>query len=111
MLTVSTTPATTASVPPQLKGIVYAMWLPIGVLALIGAGFTSHKKKILCFLFGCSLFSGLIMLGACGGGSSSTGGGGRGHPGTPSGAYTITVTGTGATGSPAHSTTLALTVQ
>jgi len=86
----------------------FAMWLPIGALALLGTGFTSSKKKLWAFLFGCLLFSGLIFLAACGGSSSS---GGGGHPGTPAGHYTATVTGTGTTGSPTHPTTLTLTVQ
>jgi hypothetical protein len=107
-LTVATTAATTAFVAPRLKGVFYAMWLPIG-LALVGSGFASRKKRILSLLLGCVLFLGLIFLAACGGGSSSGGGGGGGHPGTPSGTYTITVT--GASGSLSHTATLSLVVQ
>ncbi len=107
-LTVATTAATTAFVAPRLKGVFYAMWLPIG-LALVGSGFASRKKRILSLLLGCVLFSGLIFLAACGGGSSSGGGGGGGHPGTPAGTYTITVT--GASGSLSHTATLSLVVQ
>jgi hypothetical protein len=107
-LTVSTTAATTASLAPQSKGVFYAMWLPIGGLALLGAGLTSRKKKFLCFLFGYLMFSGLIFLMACGGSSSSGGGGGGGNPGTPAGTYTITVT--GVSGSLTHPTTVSLKV-
>jgi hypothetical protein len=108
VVTVKTTAPTTAFLAPQSRGIFFAMWLPIGGLALLGTGLTSRKKKLWGFLFGCLLFSGLIFLAACGGSSSS---GGGGHPGTPAGTYTVTVTGTGTTGSPTHSTTVTLTVQ
>ena len=85
------------------------MLLPIAGLALLGKGFTSRKKEFWGLLLGCLLFLGLIFLAACGGSSSSSGGGG--HPGTPAGTYTITVTGTAATGSLTHSTTVMFTVQ
>ncbi len=109
-LTVSTTAATTASLTPKSRGVFFAMLLPIGGLALLGTGITSRKKKLFGFLLGCVLFSGLIFLSACGG-SSSGGGGGTGHPGTPAGTYTVTVTGTGPAGALVHTTTLTFTVQ
>jgi IPT/TIG domain len=110
-LTVSTTAATTASLEPRSRGLIYAMLLfPIGGLALLGTGITSRKKKkIWGFLLGCILFSTLIILPACGGGNSSGGGGGGGgHPGTPAGLYTVTVTGTA--GSLTHTATASVTV-
>ena len=106
-LTVRTTAATTAALSPQALGWAYAMLLPIGGLALIGAGFGSRKKKLWGFLLGCTLFSGVMFMAACGGGSSS--GGGGGHPGTPAGTYSVTVTGT--SGVLTHTTPVTVVVQ
>ena len=106
MLTVSTTAAVTASLAPHSIGLFYAMLLPIGGLALLGAGITSRKRKVGSFLLGCLLFSTLTILPACGGSGSS---GGGGHPGTPAGTYTVTVTGT--SGSLTHTATASVTVQ
>jgi hypothetical protein len=89
------------------SGLSYGMWLPVAVLALIGAGLTSapRKRSFLGRLI-CLTFSGLILLAACGGGGSSGGGGGGG---TPAGTYTITVK--GSAGSTVSATDVTLTVQ
>jgi len=81
------------------------MLLPIGSLALIGAGLGSRKKKLWGFLLGCMLFAGVISMAACGGTSS----GGGGHPGTPAGAYTVTVTAT--SGALTHTALVTVVVQ
>jgi hypothetical protein len=104
-LTVSTTAATSASLAPQSEGVFYAIWLPIGGLALLGAGFISGWKKLFGLFLACLMLSGLIFLAACGGGSSSSGGG---QPGTPAGTYTVTVSAT--SGSLTHTIPVTLAV-
>jgi len=85
----------------------YALWLPL--LGLVGIGsLGSKQRRIKTMLLGCVLCLGIASQVACGGGGSS-----GGHPVTPAGAYTITVTGTSsaATGSLVRSTKTTLTVQ
>jgi hypothetical protein len=91
------------------SGIVYAMLLPIGAITLLGAGLGSagtRRKKLFGFLMLGLILSTLLVLPACSSGNS--GGGGSG--GTPTGPYTITVTGTSggatATGTPALTLTV-----
>jgi hypothetical protein len=91
------------------SSIFYAMLLPLGGMTLLGAGFTSRRKRLLGILLLCMVLAGLVFMAACGGSSSSSGGGG-GTGGTPAGTYTVTVTGT--SGSLAQqTTTFTLTVQ
>lgn len=104
VMTVRTTPRTTAALAPRLRGIFLAFWLPVGALARLATNFKPSRRRLFSALLGCLLFSGLIFLAACGGGSS----GGGGHAGTPAGAYTVTVT--GALGSTTHSQTVTLMV-
>jgi len=96
----------------QSSGMVYAMLLPIGGITLLGAGLGSagsHRKKWFGFLMLGMLLFALLLMPAC---SSSSGGGGGGGTdnGTPTGTYTITVTGTSGsnvvTGSPALTLTV-----
>jgi IPT/TIG domain len=105
-LTVSTTPVTRASIASPSQGIFYALWLPIGGLALLGAGCTSRRRKLLGLFLVCLMVSGLIFMAACGGGSSM---GGGGHPGTPAGTYTVTVSAT--SGSLTHTVPVTVIVQ
>lgn len=103
-LTVSTT-AAHASLTSSSRAIFFAMLLPMGGIAVLGAG--SRRKNLLGLLLACLIVSGLIFLAACGGGSSSSGGGGQ--PGTPAGTYTVTVSAT--SGSLTHTATVTLNVK
>jgi hypothetical protein len=109
-LTVSTTGSSAANKSLRSTGVFYAMLLPIGGMTLLGAGFTSRRKKLLGILLICLVISGFVFMVACGGGSSNNGGGGGGGGGTPAGTYTITVQGT-ASGATTQTQTLTLTVQ
>jgi hypothetical protein len=112
VLTVNTTASTTSSLTPQSRGIFFAMWLPVGGLALLGVGITPRRKKLLGLVLMCLMLSGLIFMAACGGSSSSGGGGGGTvHPGTPAGNYTVTVTATSTSPALSHTTTATFTVQ
>jgi hypothetical protein len=96
------------------RKFLYAMWLPIAGLSLMGMGFSSGRsrgKKLLGFLMIGMVMAALFLMPACGG-SSSKGGGGGGCAGcTPAGNYTVTITGTGTdTAATTNSTTVTLTV-
>jgi hypothetical protein len=107
-LTISTNGSASSSLlAPSTNGgarIFYAMLLPIGGIALLGAGSGSRRKRLFGFLLLGIILMGLLMLPACGGSS----GGGGGGTNTPPGSYSITVSGQG--GGATHSATLKLTV-
>src|SRR6202043_1076612 len=104
LLTVSTT-AAKAYLAPHSGGVFYAMLFPVCGLSLLWAGFESCRKRVRCFLLGCSVFSVLIFMASCGGGSTAM----STSPGTPASSYTITVAGT--SGSLQHTVILTLQVQ
>jgi hypothetical protein len=74
-----------------------------------GTGKQNRRKLLgLCLVF--LVLSGCVCQIACGGGSSNSGGGGGGSTGTPSGQYTVTVTGM-ASGGLQQTSTATLQVQ
>jgi hypothetical protein len=91
--------------PPR---IFYALFLPIGGMALlvIGSGGTRRRKFVSTSLLVLGLSS-LLLAMACGSSSHTSGG----NAGTPAGTYTITVSGTASAGSQTGSSpALTLTV-
>jgi hypothetical protein len=110
-LTVNTTAAVALLERPARRhsaGMFYAMFLPIGGIALLGFGSAgAQRKKLLGLLLLGLVMSSLLLLPACGGGGG--GGSGGGSPGTTAGTYTITVNGT-ASGATQTGTAPALTL-
>jgi hypothetical protein len=106
-LTVTTTGAAAAALH-RSSGILFAMWLPVLGLSLIGMRFSagdSRRRKLMGFLLLGIVMAMLFFLPACGG-SSGGGGGGGGGGGctgcTPAGNYTISVTGTDSANNLSH---------
>ena len=89
------------------RGSFYAAWLPIGGLSLAGLGIGVARKRrrwLAALVLG--LIAGVILLqSACGSSSSSTTPGG----GTQAAFYTITITGSAATGA-SHNTPVQIAV-
>jgi uncharacterized repeat protein (TIGR01451 family) len=86
------------------RGAIYALWLGIPGITLLGFGVGNNRRRkiagvaVLCVLFGL-----LALQPACGGTKTPAV-----VSGTPAGTYTITVTAT--SGTLSHNTTLTLTV-
>jgi hypothetical protein len=112
-LNVATTAASamlTHSANGRGSGLFYALILPVFGITLLGAGTGSsgpRQRKFLGLVITGIVLMCLLLLPACGGSSNNNGGGGGG---TPTGSYTISVTGTsGATvvaGTPALTLTI-----
>ncbi|MCU1300270.1 MAG: uncharacterized protein JWQ87_554 [Candidatus Sulfotelmatobacter sp.] len=107
-LTVNTTPASALLQQPKTghsSAVFYAIFLPMGGIALLGfAG--PRRKKVLGGALLSFMLGSLLLLPACGGGSSTKT---TGNAGTPAGNYTITVSGT-ATAATETGTSPALTL-
>jgi len=110
-VTITTTPATVGrgASPGTYPGSPFSN-LPFDLCAMLPLGsiYGFRRRRAAAMLGMLLLMIGLVSCGG-GGGSGSTGGGGGSVSGTPSGNYSITVTGTG--GTLTHSVSLKLTVQ
>jgi hypothetical protein len=97
-LTVNTTAPSASLQQPRSDSpshLFYAMFLPIGGMALLGLGSAgTRRKKLIQGMLLCLALGTLLLAPACGGGSST-----HKSSGTPAGTYTITVSGTASTGS------------
>jgi hypothetical protein len=105
-LSIATTarPVTTGSL---LHGhLLYATWLPVGGLSLLGLGLGAgyqRRRRLAGALL--ALIAGILLLqGACGGSSNGT----TPTGGTPAGSYPITIT--GSSGTITHNATVQLVV-
>jgi hypothetical protein len=117
LLTVSTTSATSAALryparpgPAERPGVPWYSVSGAGLACLLFF-LTPAKRRRWVNLFGVIALLVLLSAGvtACGGGASNGGGGGSGNPGTTSGQYVVTVTGT--SGATTASSSLTITVQ
>ena len=93
---------------PLVRRFFYALWLPIGGLAWMGIGFSwrpNRKRRLWLAILSCALAAGVVLHAACGSSSPKQTASG----GTPTGNYTVTITGT--SGATQISTTVTLTVQ
>ncbi len=107
-LTVSTTAPTTAALSkPESRGVYGGAGTLLALMVLLGI--PAQRKRWRRYV--AVMFLGIFAYGASGCGGSSSGGttGGGGSPGTTSGTYAVTITGT--SGSITATTTLNVTVQ
>lgn len=94
-LTINTMGPTLALASPSSPAPLYALYLPISGLALVGVGAASgsFRKRIRAGLvLGAVLMAAILVQNACGGGGTSTQQQQQQQPGTPAGSYTVTIT-------------------
>lgn len=107
VLVISTTARVTTTTRLWRGGPVYATWLPLSGLALLGAGIggkRSRGRRILMALLLCGFFSLILFQPGCSSSSTTTT-----TSGTPAGTYIVTVNAT--SGSATRSTTVTMVVQ
>jgi hypothetical protein len=77
------------------RPLVYGLWLSFPGLIVVFGGLTQSRRRRNRFVvFFVLMLLGLWLNAACGGGLQGNGTGGNGQAGTPSGTYTMTVSGT-----------------
>jgi uncharacterized membrane protein len=72
--------------------LAFGLLIPAILLGATGRG-TDQRRKLLAFCAITLVLGGCMFQAACGGGGGN-GGGSKGTPGTPSGSYSVTLTGT-----------------
>ena len=77
------------------RPLAYGLWLPLTGMVVVFVGVSRSRRRRKRF----AVYFVLMLLGlwldiACGGGLQGNGTGGNGQAGTPSGTYTMTVSGT-----------------
>jgi len=95
-----------------LRALLYALWLLLPGLIVIGGGLKGNarrRKRFVFLLLLTIIFPAMWLEIACSSGLQGNGTGGNGQAGTPSGTYTMTVSAT-MSGLPPVPATLTLTV-
>ncbi len=111
VLTITTAPRMVGLLAPIRHGNhapLYALWMPLPAIALMGLGARRRSRKHAALLMLLLLLGMMLLLVSCGGGSMGVTP--QAQLGTPAGNFSITVTGT-ANGSLQHTTTASFTVQ
>jgi hypothetical protein len=103
-LEISTAPRVTTPASLFHRGPIYAFWLPLSGLALIGSGVSRKRRWLLAMTFAV-LLSGVVLQSACSSSRSNT----SSTTGTPAGTYAITLNAT--SGNATRSTVVQLVVK